>query len=167
MESRCHSSVNSTPLTWLWNGRAKRRMSYENLGRSKVNCCSLKYGMSGGDGSEPLYRARPTRVFGLIEKSFPKRLPAGRSIDPVLSAVEIFSPTKRCSNQGAVGIARRRRLLRLSLVIGLCQITMNRSISSIVNANDLTGGIYAPTTCIQRARKIQPGKVRPHGEISV
>lgn len=31
-----------------------------------------KYGMSGGDGSEPLYRVRPTRVFGLIEKSFPK-----------------------------------------------------------------------------------------------
>ena len=31
-----------------------------------------KYGLSGGDGSEPLYRVRPTRVFGLIEKSFPK-----------------------------------------------------------------------------------------------
>ncbi len=28
--------------------------------------------VSGGDGSEPLYRVRPTRVFGLIEKSFPK-----------------------------------------------------------------------------------------------
>ena len=31
-----------------------------------------KYGMSGGDGSEPLYRVRPKRVFGLIEKTFPK-----------------------------------------------------------------------------------------------
>lgn len=31
-----------------------------------------KYGISGGDGSEPLYRVRPKRVFGLIEKSFPK-----------------------------------------------------------------------------------------------
>ena len=31
-----------------------------------------KYGMSGGDGSEPLYRVRPTCVFGLIEKSFTK-----------------------------------------------------------------------------------------------
>lgn len=31
-----------------------------------------KYGMSGGDGSEPFYRVRPTRVFGLIEKTFPK-----------------------------------------------------------------------------------------------
>lgn len=31
-----------------------------------------KYGMSGGDGSEPVYRVRPTRVFGFIEKSFPK-----------------------------------------------------------------------------------------------
>jgi len=31
-----------------------------------------KYGMSGGDGSEPLYRVRPSRAFGLIEKSFPK-----------------------------------------------------------------------------------------------
>lgn len=31
-----------------------------------------KYGMSGGDGSAPLYRVRPSRVFGLIEKSFPK-----------------------------------------------------------------------------------------------
>lgn len=30
-----------------------------------------KYGMSGG-GSEPVYRVRPTRVFGLIEKTFPK-----------------------------------------------------------------------------------------------
>jgi hypothetical protein len=31
-----------------------------------------KYGMSGGDGSEPFYRVRPTRAFGLIEKNFPK-----------------------------------------------------------------------------------------------
>ena len=31
-----------------------------------------KYGMSGGGGSEPVYRVRPRRVFGLIEKSFPK-----------------------------------------------------------------------------------------------
>ena len=31
-----------------------------------------KYGMSGVDGSEPVYRVRPTRVFGFIEKSFPK-----------------------------------------------------------------------------------------------
>jgi hypothetical protein len=31
-----------------------------------------KYGMSGGDGSEPLYRVRPKRAFGLIEKTFPK-----------------------------------------------------------------------------------------------
>ena len=31
-----------------------------------------KYGMSGGDRSEPLYRVRPKRVFGLIEKTFPK-----------------------------------------------------------------------------------------------
>lgn len=30
-----------------------------------------KYKMSGG-GSEPAYRVRPTRVFGLIEKTFPK-----------------------------------------------------------------------------------------------
>ena len=30
-----------------------------------------KYGMSGG-GSEPVYRVRPTRIFGLIEKSFTK-----------------------------------------------------------------------------------------------
>ena len=31
-----------------------------------------KYRMGGGGGSEPLYRVRPTRVFGLIEKTFPK-----------------------------------------------------------------------------------------------
>ena len=31
-----------------------------------------KYGMAGGDGSELLYCVRPGRVFGLIEKSFPK-----------------------------------------------------------------------------------------------
>jgi hypothetical protein len=31
-----------------------------------------KYGMSGGDGSEPLYRVRPRCVFGFIEKNFPK-----------------------------------------------------------------------------------------------
>jgi hypothetical protein len=31
-----------------------------------------KYGMSGGGGSEPVYRVRPTRVFGFIEKTFPK-----------------------------------------------------------------------------------------------
>jgi len=41
--------------------------------RKKLEQTSLsKYGMSGGDGSEPLYRVRPSRVFGLIEKSFPK-----------------------------------------------------------------------------------------------
>ena len=41
--------------------------------RKKLEPTSLsKYGMSGGDGSEPLYRVRPSRVFGLIEKSFPK-----------------------------------------------------------------------------------------------
>ena len=40
---------------------------------NKLEPTSLsKYGMSGGDGSEPLYRVRPIRVFGLIEKSFPK-----------------------------------------------------------------------------------------------
>lgn len=31
-----------------------------------------KYGISGSGGSEPLYRVRPRRVFGFIEKSFPK-----------------------------------------------------------------------------------------------
>ena len=31
-----------------------------------------KYGISGGDGSEPVYRVRPRRAFGLIEKTFPK-----------------------------------------------------------------------------------------------
>jgi hypothetical protein len=41
--------------------------------RKKLEPTSLhKYGMSGGGGSEPLYRVRPRRVFGLIEKSFPK-----------------------------------------------------------------------------------------------
>ena len=44
---------------------AKLRRKLEPASRSK-------YGMSGGGGSEPLYRVRPTRVFGLIEKSFPK-----------------------------------------------------------------------------------------------
>lgn len=39
----------------------------------KLEPASLsKYGVSGGDGSEPLYCVRPSRVFGLIEKSFPK-----------------------------------------------------------------------------------------------
>lgn len=41
--------------------------------RKKLEPASMsKYGMSGGDGSEPFYRVRPSRVFGLIEKSFPK-----------------------------------------------------------------------------------------------
>lgn len=41
--------------------------------RKKLEPTSLrKYGMSGGGSSEPLYRVRPRRVFGLIEKSFPK-----------------------------------------------------------------------------------------------
>ncbi|MGA8622634.1 MAG: pyridoxamine 5'-phosphate oxidase family protein [Candidatus Sulfotelmatobacter sp.] len=31
-----------------------------------------KYGMSGGDSSEPLYRVRPRRAFGLVEQTFPK-----------------------------------------------------------------------------------------------
>jgi hypothetical protein len=39
----------------------------------KLEPASLsKYKMSGGDGSEPLYRVRSSRVFGLIEKTFPK-----------------------------------------------------------------------------------------------
>jgi hypothetical protein len=41
--------------------------------RRKLDPVSLKkYGMSGGGGTEPVYRVRPRRVFGLIEKSFPK-----------------------------------------------------------------------------------------------
>ena len=41
--------------------------------RKKLEPASLKkYGMSGGGGSEPFYRVSPTRVFGLIEKTFPK-----------------------------------------------------------------------------------------------
>jgi len=41
--------------------------------RKKLKPISLgKYGMSGGNGSEPVYRVRPKRVFGLIETSFTK-----------------------------------------------------------------------------------------------
>ena len=41
--------------------------------RRKLEPASLsKYGMSGGDGSEPLYRVRPRRAFGLVEQTFPK-----------------------------------------------------------------------------------------------
>lgn len=41
--------------------------------RQKLEPESLrKYGMSGGGGSEPLYRVRPKRAFGLIEKTFPR-----------------------------------------------------------------------------------------------
>ena len=40
--------------------------------RRKLEPASLaKYGMSGG-GSEPVYRVRARRAFGLIEKTFPK-----------------------------------------------------------------------------------------------
>ncbi len=39
--------------------------------RKKLEPTSLrKYAISGGN--EPVFRVRPTRVFGLIEKSFPK-----------------------------------------------------------------------------------------------
>jgi general stress protein 26 len=31
-----------------------------------------KYGMGGGNSSEPVYRVKPQRVFGLVEKTFPK-----------------------------------------------------------------------------------------------
>ena len=41
--------------------------------RRKLEPESLrKYKMSGGGGSEPLYRVRPKRAFGFIEKTFPK-----------------------------------------------------------------------------------------------
>ena len=41
--------------------------------RKKLQSPSLKkYGMSGTGGSEPVYCVRPRRVFGLVEKSFPK-----------------------------------------------------------------------------------------------
>lgn len=40
--------------------------------KRKLEPASLrKYGMSGG-GSEPVYRVRPRRAFGLVEKTFPK-----------------------------------------------------------------------------------------------
>jgi len=42
------------------------------LGKKLEPASLHKYGMSGGGGSEPLYRVRPKRVFGFIEKSFPK-----------------------------------------------------------------------------------------------
>lgn len=41
------------------------------LKRKLVPESMRKYKMSGG-GSEPVYRVRPRRVFGLIEKTFPK-----------------------------------------------------------------------------------------------
>lgn len=45
----------------------------DRAARKKLEPLSLrKYGMSGSGGSEPVYRVRPRRVFGLIEKSFPK-----------------------------------------------------------------------------------------------
>jgi general stress protein 26 len=41
--------------------------------RRKLEPISLKkYGMSGGEGSEPVYRVRPRIVFGFIEATFPK-----------------------------------------------------------------------------------------------
>jgi hypothetical protein len=41
--------------------------------RRKLEPISLsKYAMSGSDGSEPIYRVRPRRAFGLVEESFPK-----------------------------------------------------------------------------------------------
>jgi len=41
--------------------------------RKKLEPSSLrKYGMSGAGGSEPVYRVRPKRIFGFIEKTFPK-----------------------------------------------------------------------------------------------
>jgi pyridoxamine 5'-phosphate oxidase-like protein len=41
--------------------------------QKKLEPASLrKYGISGGGGSEPVYRVRPKRIFGLIEKTFPK-----------------------------------------------------------------------------------------------
>ena len=41
--------------------------------RRKLEPVSVqKYGMSGGNGSEPLYRVRPRRAFGLVEKTFTK-----------------------------------------------------------------------------------------------
>jgi len=43
-----------------------------NLKRKLEPASLRKYGMSEGDGSEPLYRVRPRRAFGLIEKTFPK-----------------------------------------------------------------------------------------------
>jgi general stress protein 26 len=46
-------------------------VSDAKLRRKLEPASKSKYGMSGG-GSEPLYRVRPTRVFGLIEKTFPK-----------------------------------------------------------------------------------------------
>src|SRR5215813_1933696 len=44
---------------------------------------------------------------------------------------------------------------------------MNRSIGNIINADDLTGGVDAPSRCIRRARKVQPREVRPHSQESV
>lgn len=41
--------------------------------RKKLEPLSVtKYGMSGGDDSEPLYRVRPRLAFGLVEKTWPK-----------------------------------------------------------------------------------------------
>jgi len=41
--------------------------------KRKLEAIALhKYGMGGGEGSEPVYRVRPRRVFGLVEKTFPK-----------------------------------------------------------------------------------------------
>lgn len=43
-----------------------------SIGKKLEPASVRKYGMGGGSGSEPVYRVRPRRVFGFIEKSFPK-----------------------------------------------------------------------------------------------
>ena len=69
--SNCIVGTQNAAEAVILEGEAERII--ERAIRKKLEQPSLrKYGMSGGTGSEPLYRVRPTRVFGLIEKTFPK-----------------------------------------------------------------------------------------------
>lgn len=55
----------------ILEGIAERITDAEILKKLEPASAS-KYGTSGGGGSEPVYRVQPRRVFGFIERSFPK-----------------------------------------------------------------------------------------------
>jgi hypothetical protein len=81
------------------------------IGRKLEPTSLSKYGMSGGDGSGPLYRVRPSRVFGLYRKELPEDCDALDIRSRSVSVIDLLETV-----QGNGANKRQHRMLAPALL---------------------------------------------------